>query len=84
MTPQEFTEMMEIWALHGMEADNQPPDLWDAIYQMAHVANGRCKNPHADWARFADAHRDYWQNANKAPADQTKIADLKYPGLKGI
>ena len=50
------------------------------FYRMTHVVEGStCHNPHEDWIAEFRKVQAYYENANKAPRDPTKVRDMPSP-----
>ena len=71
-TAEEVCEVIELMALIGDDADENP--FASLCYRMTHCreAQKRCGNAHEDWVAEFRQQQEYWRNANKPPSDPTK------------
>ena len=75
-TAEQVCRMLELMSLHIDGEDK----FMSFVYRMTHIREGvSCR--HEGWIEEFHRHAEYWENANKAPADKTKRKDLEYPGL---
>jgi len=76
-TAEEVCRTIELMTSLADEDD----DNMNLLYKMTHVREGVQCNVHDNWVKEFRRHQEYWENANKAPSDETKIHDMEYPGL---
>ena len=76
-TAEEVCMMLELMSMFADEDDK----IMSFIYRMTHVREGGADCEHDGWVAEFRKHAEYWDNLNKAPADNTKRRDLEYPGL---
>jgi hypothetical protein len=73
----EVCRMLELMSMFADEDDKS----MSFVYRMTHIREGGASCEHESWIAEFRKHAEYWENANKAPADNTKRQDLEYPCL---